>query len=127
MAVQVGHRSVSITWTPPSPAPPFGYLVFVPTADIYEDVDSTSYSTTMPVGRHTVRVETVSAYYFGETVTSVTVRGKGSLCGFSFVPNWDVSCSLETPFSRSGLISIPDQRFYHIRQCLSLCHVSVLQ
>ena len=78
MAVLAEDHSVTLTWTPPSPAPPGGYLVFVPTANIYDYTSDTSYLTTpLSVGVHTIRVETVSAYYFGQTETNLIVRGEG--------------------------------------------------
>ena len=77
MAELGDRRSISVSWSPPSPAPPMGYEVSVPTADINATTNKLIYTATFPVGVHTIQVRTISQHYMGEVAsTTVSVTGE---------------------------------------------------
>ena len=92
LAEVVGYRSLLVTWTPPSPAPPLGYHLSVPTANITVAVImATSYIAEVPRGLHTIQVRPRSMHYISEVVsTNVTVRGEERVTLQSSLACWSI-------------------------------------
>lgn len=76
-AEEVDPLTVSVTWTVPSPSPPYGCQVLVPTENITRIVRDTSLDVMLPRGNHSIQVRAVYNHYPSYYVsTHVTVRGK---------------------------------------------------
>lgn len=84
-AQMVDLRTVEVTWNPPRSTTVTdigGYWISVPTALKNVTVNRDPHRITLPVGNHTIRVQTISRHFLSLPVTkyNVTVRGKSIYC-----------------------------------------------